>query len=111
LAANDVVPLATRLIGRRSTAELKRLRLVLSAAAGCLDEQWCAWSTRLRGQAVGHYVFRLEVSFLDVLLPDTSFRMNEAHWSEWPLFIPVTCCPACSAIGWLAELVGMARWM
>ena len=56
--------------------ELKRLRLVLSAAAGCWDERWCAWSTRFRGRAVGRRVFRLAVSFLDVLLPDTSFRMN-----------------------------------
>jgi len=37
--------------------------------------------------------------------------MNEFCWSEWPLFIQVTCSPACSAIGWLAELVGVARWM
>jgi len=68
-------------------------------------------STRLRGRAVGHRVFRLEVSFLNVLLTDTPFWINEFCWSEWPLFIPVTCSPACSAIGWLAELVGMARWM
>jgi len=59
---------------------------------------------RLRGQAVGHRVFHL-----DVLLTDTPFQMNEFCWSEWPLFIPVACCPACSAIGWLAELVGMAH--
>ena len=57
--------------------ELRRLRLVLSAAAGCLDERWCAWSTRLRGRAVGHCVFRLEVSFQDVLSTYTPFRMNE----------------------------------
>jgi len=39
----------------------------LSAAAGCSDERWCARSTRLRGWAVGRCVFRLDVSFLDVL--------------------------------------------
>jgi len=53
--------------------ELRRLRLVLSAAAGCPDKRWCARSMRLRGQAVGRRVFCLEVSFLDMLLPDTSF--------------------------------------
>ena len=77
---------------------------MLRAAAGCLDERWCVRSMRLHGQAVGHCVFRL-----DVLLTDTPFRINEFCWSEWPLFIPVTCCPACSAIGWLAELVGVAH--
>jgi len=50
---------------------------VLSAAAGCPDELWCALSMRLRGLAVGPRVFRLNVSFLDVLLTDAPFRMNE----------------------------------
>jgi len=50
---------------------------VLSAAAGCQDERWCVPSTRLRGRAVGRRVFRLDVSFLDVLLTDTPFRINE----------------------------------
>ena len=38
-------------------------------------------------------------------------RMNESCWAEWALFIPVACRPACSAISWLAELVGVACWM
>ena len=74
---SDDVPLATQLTGQRSMMEFRRLQLVLSAAAGCLDERWCAQSARLRGRAVGHHVFHLEVSFLDVLLTDTPFRMNE----------------------------------
>jgi len=81
------------------------------AAAGSPDERGCARSMRLRGRAVGHHVFCLVVSFLDVLFTDTPFQMNESCWAEWPLFIPVACCQACSVIGWLAELVGMARWM
>ena len=70
---SDDVPLATWLTGQRSAVELRRPRVVLSAAAGCTDEWWYAWSTRLRGWAAGHCVFRLELSFLDVSLPDTSF--------------------------------------
>ena len=59
--------------------ELRRLRLVLSAAAGCPDEWWCARSMRLRGLANGRRVFRHELSFLDVLLTDTPFQMNESR--------------------------------
>ena len=69
--------------------------------AGCPDERWCAQSTRLRGQAVGRLVFHLDVSFLDALLTATPFRVNEFCWSEWPLFILVTCCPA-----WLVGRAG-----
>ena len=49
----------------------------LSAAAGCSDEPWCARSMRFCGRAVERHVFRFDVSFLDVLLTDTYFRMNE----------------------------------
>jgi len=56
--------------------ELRRVQLVLSVAAGCPDEWWCARSTWLRGRVVGRRDFRLDMSFLDVLLTDTPLRMN-----------------------------------
>ena len=39
------------------------------------------------------------------------YSLNEAdssRWSEWAPFIMVACCPACTAIGWLVELIGVA---
>ena len=51
--------------------ELRRLRRVLSAAAGCPDERWSAWSTWRSDRAVGRLVFRIDV------LAVIPFRMNE----------------------------------
>ena len=73
---------------------------MLSAAAGCPDERWCAQSMRLRGRAVVHRVFCLELSFLGMLLPDTSFRMNDlvakpsqsVNW-EWRCAGSASRCP------------------
>jgi len=91
--------------------ELRRLRLVLSAAAGCPASGGVPGpGGYLAGQSgVGSSV--LMSPFLMCVLLVTPFRINESRWSKWAPFIPVTCCPVCSAIGWLVELVGMARWM
>ena len=70
--------------------------------------RWCARS--MAGQS-GVLSSVLMSPFLLCVLPVTPFRMNESRWSEWAPFIPVACCPVCSAIGWLAELVGVAHWM
>ena len=43
-----------------------------------------------------------------VCLPVTPIRKKESRWPEWVPFIPVACCPVCSAFGWLAELVVVA---
>jgi len=53
--------------------ELRRLRLVLSAAAGCLASSGVSSP---RGYIVGHRIFCLDESFLDVCVAGYSF-LNE----------------------------------
>jgi len=69
------------------------------AATGCPDERWCAWSTRLRGRAVGSS--ELTSAFL-ICAVSYSFR-----WSDG-FFYTGHCWSTCSAIGWLEELMGVA---
>ena len=68
------------------------------AAAGCLDERWCARSTRLRGRAVGSSV--LMRPFLKCVV-SYSF-LNELRFpSQIASFVQVTAGqPALPLTGW-----------
>jgi len=81
---------------------------VLSAASGCPASGGVPGP---RGYVAGQSVVLSSVlmsPLLTCVLPVTPLRMNGSRWSEWAPFIPVACYPACSAIGWLVELVGVA---
>ena len=51
----------------------------------------------------------INVGWLSRFRPQTGTYTS--RWPEWAPFIPVDCCPACSANGWLAELVDVASRM
>jgi len=110
MSAVDDEPLVTRLIGRIEAAATGSDGLLLDAP----DERWCAKSTRYCGQAVVPSV--LPSFLLGVLLTVTPYRMNCFLMNCFSLvrlapYIQVACCPVCSAISWLAELVGVACWV
>jgi hypothetical protein len=68
------------------------------AAAGCLDERWCAQSMRLCGQAVGSSV--LMSPFL-MCVVGYSFLNELPFAGQMASFIQVTACqPALPLAGW-----------
>ena len=83
--------------------ELRRPQLVLSVAAGCPASGGVPGPQGYMALQSGVISSVLMSPFLMCVLPVTPFRMNESHWSEWAPFIPVACCPVCSAIGWSAS--------
>jgi len=101
-------PLVTRLIGRRSTVELRRLRLVLMG---------CCWMPQMSGGLPGprdilarqSCLLSCQASFSVCCC--YSFPMNSFSLVRWVPFIQVACWSVCSATGWLVELVGVACWV
>ena len=69
-----------------------------SAAAGCPDERWCAWSTRQRGRAIRYSV--LMSPFL-MCVVSYSFLNELSFTGQMASFIQVTAGqPALLLAGW-----------